>query len=72
MKINVGGMDRTIRLILGVVLIVLSLAHVLTGGLAIAAYLVGAIALITGFVRFCPAYTLVGLNTSSVKPTQPK
>ncbi len=45
---NGGGVDRGIRLVPGIILIVLGLIHVLTVGLAIAAYCVGAIALFTG------------------------
>ena len=60
---NVGGMERGIRLILGVGLIVLAFMHVVTGTLAIAAYVVGAIALITGLFQFCPAWALFGINT---------
>ena len=33
--------------------------------LAIVAYVVGAIALITGVVRFCPAWSMFGINTCS-------
>ena len=60
---NVGGADRGIRLILGIALLALAFLHVVTGTLAIAAYVVGAIALVTGFFRFCPAWTACGINT---------
>ena len=63
MKCNVGGVDRVSRLTLGVVLVVLNLLSVLTGTLAIIAWVVAAIAIITGLVRFCPANTLLGINT---------
>lgn len=72
MTSNVGGMDRAVRLVLGVALIALAYAQVFAGGLAIAAYVVGAIALVTSVVRFCPAYTLFGINTFRAKPVQPK
>jgi hypothetical protein len=62
---NVGGVDRGIRLILAIVLLSLALLHAVTGTLAIAAYLVGAIALVTGVIRFCPAWSVFGINTSS-------
>ena len=70
---NVGGLDRTIRLSAGAVLILLALSGVLSGALAIAAYTIAAIALVTGFIRYCPANTLLGINTCEVKqPGSPK
>jgi hypothetical protein len=65
MKCNVGGADRGIRLILGVVLLALAMMHVVTGTLAIVAYVVGAIALVTAVIRFCPAWSIFGINTST-------
>jgi hypothetical protein len=62
---NVGGMDRGIRTVLGIGLPVLGLLHVLTGTLAIVAYIVGAVAVITGVVRFCPAWSVFGIDTSA-------
>lgn len=72
MTYNVGGVDRILRILLGIVLVVLGLVHVLTGGWAIAAYIVGAIAFVSGVVRFCPAWALLGVNTCPMKPAQQK
>jgi hypothetical protein len=63
---NVGGMDRTIRIVLGIVLLGLGLLHVVTGTMALIAYIVGAVALITALVRFCPAWSIFGINTCPV------
>lgn len=60
---NVGGVDRGIRLVLGVVLIALALTHVVAGTLAIAAYVIGGIALVTGALQVCPAWGILGINT---------
>lgn len=54
-----------IRLVVGIVLLALAFLHVVTGTLAIAAYVVGAIALVTGVLRFCPAWSIFGINTCS-------
>lgn len=67
MTSNVGTTDRAIRFVLGIILIALGFTHVLTGGMAIAAYCVGGIALITGVIRFCPAWTLFGINTCPLR-----
>ena len=62
MKTNVGTVDRTLRIVGGLVL--LSLFFFLEGS---ARYwgLVGLLPLATGVFRFCPAYTLFGVNTCS-------
>jgi uncharacterized membrane protein HdeD (DUF308 family) len=58
-------MERAIRVVVGIALLGLAFLHVVTGTLAIAAYVVGAIALLTGVIRFCPAWSIFGINTSS-------
>lgn len=63
MKCNVGGADRKARIALGVVLVVLNLADVLSGAVALIAWIVAVIALVTAFVRFCPANAMFGINT---------
>jgi uncharacterized membrane protein HdeD (DUF308 family) len=64
MKTNESNMDRYIRVILGVVLVVLGLLGVVSGTLAIVFYVIGAIALITGVVGFCPLYALFKFSTN--------
>jgi len=72
MTCNVGSTDRVIRIVLGIVLVALGLSHTVTGGLAIAAYVVGAVALVTGVVRYCPAWSVFGITTCPLKPSQNK
>ena len=60
MKSNVGGIDRVLRLVVGLVLIGLAA----TGTVGIWGW-IGVIPLATGLFRFCPAYTLLGMNTCS-------
>lgn len=67
MSLNVGGIDRVVRILLGVVLLVLAFLHVITGTAAVVAYVVAAIALVTGLFRFCPAWAIFGINTCPVK-----
>jgi len=62
MEANVGGIDRTIRIVLGIVL--LSLFFVLEGN-ARWWGLVGVGLLATGLFRFCPAYLPFGIKTCS-------
>lgn len=57
---NVGGIDRALRIIVGLVLISLVwLVPTKWGWL-------GLIPLFTGLFSFCGAYTLLGINTCSV------
>ena len=55
---NEGTLDRTIRIVLGLALLSLTLVgpRTLLG-------LVGAVPLLTGIVGFCPLYALVGIRT---------
>ena len=60
MKVNVGGIDRILRIVVGLGL--LSLLFLLEGN-ARWWGLVGLVPLATGTFRFCPAYGLFGMNT---------
>lgn len=57
MKINVGGIDKILRIAVGLALV----AWALMGGPLWA--WVGVVPLATGAIGWCPAYTLFGLNT---------
>ena len=62
MKKNVGGIDRTLRIVIGLVLIGLAA----TGTVGLWGY-IGIAPLLTGLVGWCPPYALLGWNTCSVK-----
>ena len=62
MKLNVGGIDRALRVVAGLVLIGLTLA----GMIGVWGW-IGVVPLATGLFSFCPLYTLLGVNTSPVK-----
>ena len=68
---NVGGADKAIRIVLGIALLAVGYFHVVTGIWDIAAYVVGAIAVVTGLFGFCPVWSIFKVNTS-VRPAQPK
>jgi hypothetical protein len=61
MNVNVGTIDRSLRIIIGLVLIALAA----TGKVGWWGY-IGLVPLATGLFRFCPAYTLLGITTCSV------
>jgi hypothetical protein len=58
MTANVGTIDRALRIIVGLAL--LSLVFV---GPQTWWGLVGLVPLFTGLVKYCPAYSLIGVNT---------
>jgi hypothetical protein len=62
MLANVGGIDRILRILVGLVLISLVFVGPQTNW-----GWIGLIPLITGLFSFCPAYTLLGLNTCPMK-----
>ena len=62
MSFNVGGIDRILRVIVGLVLISL----VFVGPKSMWGW-IGVIPLFTRLFRFCPAYTLLGMNTCPMK-----
>jgi len=61
MKTNVGGIDKILRIAAGVGLILWAA----TGGPVWA--WIGVLPLATGLMGWCPAYTLIGLNTCPAK-----
>jgi len=63
MKCNVGGIDRTGRIVIGIVLLVVGLAAHIDMTWRIVALVIAAIALVTAAVRFCPANAILGINT---------
>lgn len=58
MQLNVGTVDRVLRIVAGLVLIGLAA----TGTVGVWGW-IGVMPLATGLFRFCPAYTLLGINT---------
>ncbi|HNV87553.1 MAG TPA: DUF2892 domain-containing protein [Methylotenera sp.] len=62
MKANVGGIDRVIRIVVGLALI----AWALIGGGPMWAW-IGVVPLATALINFCPAYALLGMSTCKTK-----
>lgn len=62
MTSNVGGIDRVLRIVIGLVLIGLTL----TGTIGAWGWL-GLVPLATGAIGWCPPYAIFGWNTCSTK-----
>jgi len=59
---NVGGMDRVLRIVVGLVLIGLAATH------TVGAWgWIGVVPLLTGAIGWCPAYLPFGIKTCRTK-----
>jgi uncharacterized membrane protein YfcA len=58
MKLNVGGIDRILRIIVGLALI----GATLSGMIGVWGW-IGVVPLVTGLFKFCPLYTMFGMNS---------
>lgn len=71
--VNIGSIDRTFRFVLGIVLLAAPILLPLAGHLEEAGawkYAIaggGLVMLSTATFRFCPAYTLFGIRTCTLK-----
>ncbi|NMG28781.1 YgaP family membrane protein [Aromatoleum evansii] len=62
MNANVGGIDKILRIVAGLVLIVLAIM-----GIGAPWTWIGVVPLATGLMGWCPAYSIFGLNTCPMK-----
>jgi len=58
---NVGGMDKTIRIIIGLAIIAAGVFYQSYWGA------VGLVPLLTALIGWCPPYAIFGINSCSVK-----
>ena len=62
MKTNVGGIDKILRIVVGIALIAMAALGVVgTWGW------IGVVPLLAGLLGTCPAYSLLGMNTCPLK-----
>ena len=66
MKPNVGSIDRIVRILVGLALLGAGYYFKSWWGL------IGLGPILTGTIRFCPAYLPFGLSTCARKPDEPK
>lgn len=62
MNKNVGGIDRILRIVVGLALVALAA----TGTVGLWGY-IGVLPLMTGLLGWCPPYALFGWNTCKTK-----
>jgi hypothetical protein len=62
MKSNVGGIDRILRVVLGLALLALTL----TGAIGVWGW-IGVVPLLTAAMGFCPLYSVLGISSCPAK-----
>ncbi|HXH85766.1 MAG TPA: DUF2892 domain-containing protein [Nitrospira sp.] len=70
MTCNVGGIERPIRIVVGIGLLGVGAFAGLPVEATAATLVVGTIALVTGAIGYCPLWMLLGLNTCPTAPSQ--
>jgi hypothetical protein len=63
MNKNMGTIDKVIRILVAVIVVVLYLTHIISGTLGIILLIVSGIFVLTSLLSFCPLYLPFGLNT---------
>ena len=62
MKFNIGTLDRSIRFVLGAAIIAAGIFYQSWWGV------IGLLLIITGFIGWCPAYTLLNIDSGAKSP----
>ena len=63
MKKNVGTIDKVIRILIAVTLIVLFFTHVISGTLGIILLVLAVVLVATSLISLCPIWLALGINT---------
>ena len=67
MKKNIGSLDRIIRTLIALAIVILYLTNIITGTLGIILLVIAGLLALTSLFSFCPLYTLFGMSTCSKK-----
>jgi hypothetical protein len=62
--VNEATWDRTARIVLGLAILYLGWADLVTGGWGTTLRVIGFVPLLTGLVGWCPLYALFGFRTN--------
>lgn len=64
MKKNMGLIDKAIRILVAVAVIVLFFTKIISGLLGIILLIFAGVFILTSFIGFCPLYLPFGMNTA--------
>ena len=67
MKKNIGSIDKTIRIIIALVIAILFYAEIITGTLGVVLLILAAVFVLTSIVSVCPLYLPFGIKTCKCK-----
>jgi hypothetical protein len=67
MKKNMGNIDRAVRLIVAVLIVILYFTQTITGTLGIVLLIVAGVFALTSFISFCPLYAPLKISTCKSK-----
>jgi hypothetical protein len=62
MRTNMFDMDRSIRFLVAVTLVILSFTHAVSGGIGMILLIIATTLLVTSYTGFCPFYWLFGFK----------
>jgi hypothetical protein len=63
MKKNMGPVDKVIRVLVAVIIVVLYFTHVVSGTLAVILLILAGVFVVTSLLGICPLYLPFGLST---------
>ena len=67
MKKNMGTIDKAIRILVAVVIVILFFINVISGTLGVVLLIIAAVFVLTSLISFCPLYIPFGIDTCKKK-----
>ena len=67
MKLNMGLVDRIIRAVIVLIIVVLFLAKAISGTLALVLGIIAVLFFLTSFIGWCPTYHILGISSMTKK-----
>ena len=67
MKLNMGKMDRSIRIFIAIAIAILYFAGIISGTVGYVLLAIASIFILTSLFGACPLYTVFGITTCKVK-----
>lgn len=67
MKKNVGSIDKGIRILLALAVVLLNYFEVINGTTSLILLIIAMVLIVTSFANFCPLYALIGKSTCKTK-----
>lgn len=67
MKKNMGAVDRILRLVVAILIVIAYYQEIITGWLGIALLILAGIFVLTSVVSICPLYSIFGVSSCPAK-----